>query len=527
MNDILAAERARQGQLLAALADPARYPHPVERVERLETHISWVLLAGDFAYKIKKAVDLGFLDFGSLEKRRRYCEDELRLNRRTAPRLYIEVVALTSSESGPVVGGPGPVIEYALKMRRFAQEALLDAMAKRGVLDAALIDRLAANIAAFHGAAAIATPGDEFGSVATVGAQALANFTQIEQLAGTAPQLARLRRGSEVELARLTPEVAARKAQGGVRECHGDLHLGNIALLDGEPTPFDCIEFSAELRWIDVMSELAFLVMDLHGHRLPRLAWRCLNRYLEMSGDYEGASVLPFYLAYRAMVRAKVACIRARQEDLAAERRASFETEFRVYLDLAATLAAPRAPALVLMHGVSGSGKTTIAQDLLESLGAIRVRSDVERKRLHGLAAAARSGSALGGGIYDACASRRTYERLGELARRTLAAGWSVIVDAAFLGRSERATFQALARERDVPFAIVSCRAPAAELRARVAARERAARDASEAGLAVLEHQLATEEPLDEGELAHAVLVDAGRTHTAAARLTAQLAARK
>ncbi|MDA8108439.1 MAG: AAA family ATPase [Betaproteobacteria bacterium] len=523
----LAEQRARQARLVAALADPGRYPHPVERVERLETHISWVLLAGDFAYKIKKAVDLGFLDFGSLEKRRHFCEDELRLNRRTAPQLYLEVVALTGSETDPALGGAGPAIEYAVKMRRFAQEALLDRMAKRGALEAALVDRLAERIAQFHASVESAPPKSEFGTPAAVAAQALANFDQTEALLGDSPEvgrLERLRHWTERGLARLAPVFAARQAQERVRECHGDLHLGNIALIGGEPTPFDCIEFSAELRWNDVMSELAFLVMDLLDHRLPRLAWRCLNRYLEIAGDYEGVTVLSHYLVYRAMVRAKVACIR--REGLADEPRRKIEAEFHGYLELAETLSAPRAPALVLMHGVSGSGKTTVAQDLLETLGAIRVRSDIERKRLHGLAVEARTASALGGGIYGADASRRTYERLGGLARVVLEAGWSAIVDATFLKHAERAAFRTLARELDVPFAIVSCRAPAEQLRERVAAREREARDASEAGVTVLERQLASEEPLDAEELAATVIVEAGRTETAAARLAERLGAR-
>ena len=525
----LAQTRASQARLIAALAQPARYPHPLERVELLETHISWVLLAGEFAYKIKKAVNLGFLDFGSLAARRRYCDEELRLNRRTAPQLYLEVVPLTGSHDDPVLGGPGPAIEYAVKMRRFEQEALLDRMAKRGALDAPLLDRLAERIAEFHAAVEVAGPALELGAPGAITAQALANFDHTEKLIGAAPELARLeglRRWTERGLEQLAPAFAERKARGRVRECHGDLHLGNIALIDGAPTPFDCIEFSAELRWNDVLSELAFLVMDLLDHRLPRLAWRCLNRYLEIGGDYEGVAVLRHYLVYRAMVRVKVACIRAHQESLAAARRAEIDAGFRGYLELAEILAAPGRPGLVLMHGVSGSGKTTVAQTLLEALGAIRVRSDIERKRLYGLAAEARTGGALAGGIYAEDASRRTYHRLGEVARLTLEAGWTAIVDATFLQRAERAQFQALARERGVPFTIVSCRAPQELLRERVAARERAARDASEAGTSVLEHQLVTEEPLEAEELAATEIVDAGHADAAAARISELLGGR-
>lgn len=518
-DDPLAKARAAQAHLIVALRDPARYPPPVREVELMETHISWILLAGEFAYKIKKAVNLGFLDFGTLEARRRYCEEELRLNRRTAPQLYLEVLAFTGSSAAPRVGGPGPAIEYAVKMRRFAQDNVLDTLARRGALEAALIDRLARSIAAFHATTAVAEPSDDFGAPAQIAAQAIANFDQTERLIGAGPEvvrLERLRRWTERELERLAPTLVARKAQGHVRECHGDLHLGNIALIDGAPTPFDCIEFSAELRWNDVLSELAFLVMDLIDHALPGLAFRCLNGYLEQTGDYAGLAILRHYLVYRAMVRTKVACIRAHQEGLSAQALRTSEHAYRHHLALAERLTTLGRPALVLMHGMSGSGKTTVAQKLLEALGAIRVRSDVERKRLFGLAAEARTGSAVGAGLYDAQTTRHTYDRLAELARAIVSAGWCAIVDATFLKRTERDAFRALARKLCVPFAIVSCRMPKEVLRERIAARERAAQDASEARLAVLESQLENERPLGAEELQETILADATGEQAAA-----------
>jgi aminoglycoside phosphotransferase family enzyme/predicted kinase len=516
--------------LIAALTDPHRYPHPVERVESLETHISWVLLAGEYAYKIKKPVSLGFLDFGTLEARRRFCEEELRLNRRTAPGLYLEVVSITGSPEAPVLGGAGPAIEYAVKMRRFAEDALLDRVARRGALDAATVDRLARAVADFHASAAIAPPASPFGTAETIAANALANFEHIARLAGDSPErplLERLRAWTERALAQLAPVFAARKALGRVRECHGDLHLGNLALLEGAPTPFDCIEFSAELRWIDVMSEIAFLMMDLTDHGLPRLAFRCLNGYLEAGGDYGGLAVLRHYLVYRAMVRAKVACIRAHQGGIGPVEHGKAEGDYRDHLRLAERLAAPGTPALVLMHGVSGTGKSTLAQALAERLGAVQVRSDVERKRLHGLDAAARSASALGAGLYREDATRRTYAQLAEAAHDALAAGWPAIADATFIGHATRDLFRGLARELRVPFAIVSCTAPESVLRERIAARERLARDASEASAAVLERQLAIQQPLGADEAAQAIAVDAAQPFDAdalAARLAVRLA---
>jgi len=516
-------------RLIAALGEPARYPHPVERVERLETHISWVLLAGEYAYKLKKPVALGFLDFTTLAARKRCCEEELRLNRRTAPELYLSVVAITGSEADPALDGDGVAIEYAVKMRRFDQAGLLDRVAKRGALTPALVDEIARGIAAFHARIAVAPPASPFGRPDQVTAPPLANFEHVARLIGPSPdvpQLERLRAWTAREGERLAPAFAARKAGGFVRECHGDLHLGNIALVDGVPTPFDCIEFNDELRWIDVMNEVAFLVMDLLDHRLPTTAYRCLNAYLEATGDYGGLAVLNYYLVYRAMVRAKVACIRAHQAGISADARGAAEGEYWGYFHLAERLARLGGPALVLMHGLSGSGKTTVAQELLERIGAVRVRSDVERKRLHGLAAGARTQSAVAGGIYGAEATRLTYARLAEAAASAIRARWPAIVDATFLRRSERDAFRALARNLGAPFAILSCQAPEAVLRERIAARAQSGRDASEADLAVLTRQLEVEEPLAGDELRDTVVLDSSAGLQAAADAIVALARR-
>ena len=513
--------------LIKALRAPACYPHAVERVELLQTHISCVLLAGDYAYKIKKPVNLGFLDFSTLAARRHFCEEELRLNRRTAPALYLQVLAIGGSLSAPVLGGGGPAIEYALKMRRFAQDALLDCMARRGALAPQHVDALAQSLAAFHAEAERAGADRAFGTPAQILAPALQNFEQMLPLARAHAELAllaRMRDWSMREHALLASVFEERKRDGWVRECHGDLHLGNIALLEGRPTPFDAIEFNPELRWTDVINDIAFLTMDLFDHALPRLAHRFLNTYLETTGDYAGVRVLRYYLVYRAMVRAKVSCLRAHQTGIAASRQSGVEREVRRHLRLAERLAASAQPALAIMHGPSGSGKTTIARELAASLGAVRLRSDLERKRLHGLQASERSGSALYAGLYAPAASERTYARLAEHARASLEAGYPVIVDAAFLERAERERFAELARNAGATFVIVSCTAPAAVLRTRVALREREARDASEAGLAVLERQLVSAEPLTESEAASAMLIDAERG--AGERLACALAQR-
>ncbi|WP_435627230.1 AAA family ATPase [Candidatus Ferrigenium straubiae] len=493
-------ELLRQRQLVEALL--GCFP-PRSRIE--ETHISWVLLAGNDAYKIKKSVDLGFLDFSTLEKRRFYCDEELRLNRRLAPDLYLDVVAIGSSPEQPLPGGE-PAIEYAVHMRRFPRSAMMDLLLADGQITPLHIDRLAAIIAQFHAALPPAAADSPFGSPAVIQEAVLENFAQLAPSLEASADLAMLekvRLASALEFAACEPLFRQRKAAGCVRECHGDLHLGNIVLLDDIPVPFDGIEFSETLRWIDVISEIAFTAMDLMQRGRPQFAWRFLDKYLEQAGDYGGAGVLRYYLAYRAMVRAKVAAIRANQEDPA---QAQHElAACRSYLALAHDCLARRRPALIITHGLPGCGKSTFAQIALERFGAIRIRSDVERKRLFGLAALADSRSQTGSGIYGEEATRRTYERLHELARGLLAAGFPVIVDAAFLRHAERENFRVLAQAMDAPFVIACVQADEAVLKDRLAQRRSRADDASEADATVLQVLQAAQEPLQEEEKGCAV----------------------
>jgi len=497
-----------QAALVAALSNPRCYPHPVDRVEVVETHISWVLLSGDFAYKIKKAVALGFLDFSTLARRRAFCDDELRLNRRLAPELYLEVVAITGTSLAPRFGGNGEAIEYAVKMARFPQDALLDRRLAEARLPPELIDRLAEAVADFHGRVSRATPGDGFGTPAAVWEPMAQNFSQLRERlpAAAAPRLDDLEAWSRQRHGELAGPLAARLHEGWVRECHGDLHLGNIALVGDRLQIFDCIEFNPNLRWIDVLSEIAFLTMDLEDRGRADYGHRLLNRYLEGTGDYGGLPLLAFYQVYRAMVRAKVAAIRAAQEE--SEAKTADLAICDQYLAYAARAATPGEPRLLLLHGLAGSGKTWLAQGLLEKLGAIRLRSDIERKRLHGLAPLAASESTLAGGIYDSTATAATYSRLVDLARQVLAAGYQVVVDAACLKTWQRDAFRNLAAELGVPFAILACTAPDAVLRGRLAKRAAAGGDASEANQAVLEHQIRVREPLTPAEEGCCLAID-------------------
>ena len=500
-----------QARLIAALRNPAVFGHAVQRVTIIETHISYVLLTGAHAYKIKKAIALGFLDYSTLALRHACCERELRLNRRLAPAIYLDVVAITGSIAAPSIDGDGPVLEYAVRMREFAQDALLSRLLARGELTAATIDALASEVASFHGRVDVAPPDGAYGSPDGALAVAADNFAQICALQDDARERAELdalAAWTGREFAVRAEAMRQRRCLGFVRECHGDLHLGNVALVDSAITIFDGIEFSGPLRWIDVMSEIAFVVMDLMDRGRRDFAYRFLNVYLELTGDYGGLAVLPFYLCYRAMVRAKVTCLRAAQLE-PGEARAALIAEHRGYVDLARGFAQSSRPGIVITHGLSGSGKTTLSQSLLEQVGAVRVRADVERKRLHGLAAGAHSASGVDQGLYTADATRETYLRARVLARAVVGGGWVAVVDATFLLRWQRDLFRQLAVELDVPFVIVDLVAAEATLRERIRARGRLGRDASEADIAVLELQLQTREPLAPDEAADVVACDA------------------
>jgi len=507
--------RLVQGLLRALQQEACEAPGAVEsEVHLLETHISWVLLARGLAYKIKKALDLGFLDFATCEARRHCCNEELRLNRRLAAGLYLDVVPITGSVEHPGLGGTGPVLDWAVKMRAFDQRGLWDRVAAHGALLPQHVDDLALQLHAFHQSAAVASALGAIGQPAQVRAPMLENLATLERLCADADaqaQLQRLRPWEAQAFAALQPVFEARLRCGHVRECHGDLHLGNVAFVDGRATVFDCIEFNEGLRWGDVASEIAFLTMDLHAHGLPALAHRFANACLELSGDYDAARVQRWYLIYRALVRAKVAALHAAQgaaADAAAARR---------YLGLAAAWAQPSPPALMVTHGLAGSGKTSGSQALLEALGVIRVRADVERKRLAGMGALQRSGSAPGTGLYGPEASAATYARLFELARSVLQGGCGVLLDATFLLQAQRDAARQLARDMGVPFVILAFEANAQTLRERVRARCAAGGDASEADDTVLALQQRCLQALTAEERAAAVCFDHGREITPAA----------
>ncbi|GGY04591.1 hypothetical protein GCM10007160_35290 [Litchfieldella qijiaojingensis] len=497
-------------ELIQALQDPKRYDHPVTGFALHETHISWVLLTGEFAYKIKKPVDFGFLDFSSLEQRKHFCDEEVRLNRRLAPDLYVGVVPITGSPSDPRLGGEGEAFEYAVCMHQFDTHQMLNELYGEGRLQVAHMDELADQIADFHENLP-ATQG-ELGTPAAVRKDAEENFQQIHPLldqAAQRDQLGRLATWSHETFTRLEPHLSRRHQEGHVRECHGDLHLANITLYQNRVTVFDCIEFNKGLRWIDTCNDLAFLLMDLEHRGAPQLANRVLNRYLQLSGDFDCLPLLDFYKAYRAIVRAKIALLTRGNPDLSNKDKKELLDQYQSYADLAEGYSMPRKRYLLVTSGVSGSGKSWLSQRLAQSLNLIWLRSDVERKRLFGLKPHMHSHSQPDSDIYTPQATRDTYQRLAELAADVLEAGYPVIVDSTALHQEERDRLIQVAASRNIPYLLLDCSAPESQRRQWLRARAKEGGDPSEADEVIMERQQAVVEPITKAERAYSLEVDA------------------
>lgn len=480
------------------LLKAAAYPHPVtDPVELIETHISWVFLAGDHAYKVKKPVNLGFLDFSTLEKRAHFCDEELRINRRTAADIYLDVLPITDSEAGLCIDGAGNTVEYAIRMRRFPQSALLSTHMASHDIGKGEMRELGHLAGYFHRDAEIAAPHAGYGTATRVAKPIIENFQQIRGILSDPALLAMLAPIEQWSMAGCEAHagvIQQRLDSGYVRECHGDLHPGNILFLDGRIIPFDAIEFDPGLRWIDIINDIAFTFGELYCLGDQPFAWSVLNAWLEITGDYAGLELLMFYSVYRAMVRTKVAAIGFSQ---------SGETEvpdaIPAYLQCAQRLTRHQRPRLIIMHGLSGSGKSYLSERLAAGAGTIRIRSDVERKRIFGLDIHESSDSGRDSGIYTPGAHERTLEQIIQCADNALGAGFTVILDATFLERSWRDAAHALAERRDCRFDILSITTDEGAFKQRIQHRASLA-DASEAGVEILMQQIDRYQPPGEDE---------------------------
>lgn len=495
-------------QLIEGLAHADAYPHPVQgKIEVHETHISVVFLSGDFAYKIKKPMKTDFLDYSTLELRKQYCEDEIRLDCRYAIDLYLTVVPIGWNNGRLCVDAPGEPIEYAVKMRRFPKGALLSDRVEAGKLTTAEVHQLAESVASFHKSASVCAP--KFASGWTD--YLVKNLQQV--VSGLQPRVGRetaasvkvLQDWSNTYFSQHRPVFESRSEEGFIRECHGDLHLQNVVHWGNRLVPFDGIEFNDRLRWIDVICDAAFLEMDLAFCGHVELARSFINAYLEQTGDYRSLVILRWFLVYRSLIRAMVATMRSEQSHLTSSERDAAILDARKHVSLAYRFTLKETPRLWITHGVSGSGKTTLSETVVQRHDAFRLRSDIERKRLFGLSPTQRPSAQLQAKMYSEESNEKSYAHLRELASGILRAGYSVIIDATFLKRSDRARFHALAQEQGVSFAILDCHSDEQTLRQRVADRMTKNSDASDADVQVLERQLAAHEPLTETERSHVI----------------------
>lgn len=495
--------------LINALCNPALYPHTVSGFQIIETHLSWIILTGPYAYKIKKPLNLGFQDFTTLANRKHYCECELRYNQPLSGDLYQAVIPITGTPEAPALAGTGIPFEYAVKMRQFDPNEGFHFLADRKKLSVPLITALATEIARFHRQ----QPADltqAYGEPEQVLAPMRANFKTINTLVSSSNEndvpptlketIAGLETWTQDTAATLTSLLHKRKAEGHIRACHGDLHLGNVVLYEEKPLVFDCIEFNEDFRWIDPISDLAFLAMDLAYHDLHSLKALCVNTYFEQSFDYEGAVLLPFYQCYRAMVRAKIALLLAQQVEKDSLTYHDCMAQFTHYIELADAYTITPPATLTITVGASGSGKSVYTEQLLTQTEALRLRSDVFRKHHFKQDPLSLTPESQRPAMYSEETTHLIYQQLIQTAEMLLKANQSVIIDAACLKQWQRQGFHDLADRLQIPFKIVVFEVPEAVLIERIAQRKQAGDHTSDATKEVVVAQLAQFEPLDEKE---------------------------
>ncbi|MBE9159767.1 AAA family ATPase [Nodosilinea sp. LEGE 06152] len=481
-------------ELIQQMCQPGFYPHPVvEPIRMLQTHVSYVLLTGDYAYKVKKPVNFGFLDYSTLEKRHHFCQEELRLNQRGAGPLYLEVVAIGQAGDTYELGSGMPV-EYAVKMVQFPQDTLLSALYDRSELTDALMEDLAVAVADFHLGAETSDHIRTFGAVEQIRQAFDENYAQTESYIGgpqTQAQFDETKAYTDSFFAAHRDLFERRIAQNWIRACHGDLHLNNICRWRDRLYLFDCIEFNEPFRYVDVMYDVGFVVMDLLSKDCAGLATVFLNHYVERTGDWEGVQLLPLYISRQAYVRAKVTSFLLNDPGVDEDTKQQAAATAAGYYRLAWSVCQPQRGQIYLMAGLSGSGKSTTARLLASQINAIHLRSDAVRKHLAGVSLDQRGDDSL----YTPAMTEQTYDRLLTLGMALAQAGYPVILDAKYDRQMLRQNAIAQIQEAGLPLAILHCTAPAAVLEQRV--RDRAG-DIADATVAVLQRQHM--EPFTESE---------------------------
>ncbi len=480
-------------RLMTAMTQTDFYPQRPQQVDLVQTHISLVFIAGDDVYKIKKPVDFGFLDFTTLEKRKFYCDEELRLNRRLAPSIYLDVVPITESAQGtPSLGGPGKIIDYAVHMKKLPADRMLKILLKHNLTQAGTMDAVAKRIASFHKEAQTGGKIDEMGAISTIRHNCEENFSQTAKYVDVtipAYQHQFIRTYDEKFLEINAALLDHRVADHRIRDGHGDLHLEHICI-DKDILVFDCIEFNERFRFADVAAEVAFLTMDLDFNGYAQEAKDFAASYLKYSGDVDMQTLLNFYRCYYAFVRGKVTSFRLDQKELPDSERATIQTMATRYFDLAYTYAARlEKPALILTAGTIGSGKSYQARHLAARLGAEVLRSDVLRKELLNITPGEKHQDAFGEGLYASDMSRRTYDRAFELANAEISQGRPVIIDASFSHRADRALAAHLAGMRSIPYYFIECVCPDDIVKTRLEKRKKEQDNPSDGRWEILQEQ--------------------------------------
>jgi aminoglycoside phosphotransferase family enzyme/predicted kinase len=502
--------------LREALQDAAIYPDPTTQVDVRETHISLVFLTDRYVYKIKKPVELGFLDFSTLAQRRHYCNQELELNRRLSTDVYLDVVSLHQDQHHLTFDQRGPVVEYTLKMRRLPADSCLETWIRRGKDGEEVITAVAQRLGAFHRAHPLLASLDSYGTLARIQADWQENFAQTQDCIGltlSQDTYTRIQHAVETFIAQRNAWFAQRIQDGRIRDCHGDLRADHI-YWEGEAGQLqiiDCIEFNHEFRYIDVASEVAFLAMDLDRLGVPEMAHRFVRAYVKATGDMGLYRLLDFYRCYRAYVRGKVTSVRLRTVPPA--QSPSLHQQAESYFIMAARYAARfMQPVLLLTTGLIGSGKSTIAEGMAAALDLELLSSDWVRKEQAGAQPQTSQCAPYGQGLYDAAHKHQTYEALADLAQRALQQGHSVLLDASFAKRTERQCMAAIAQKVGARYCILECLAPDSVLRARLQERDRSAETISDAREDLLEQFRRDYEPIRESEKACHVRLDTTRS---------------